>query len=376
MRVGVVLVVSLGLLAGGIWVLGDTARLWSAKVEYQVKLRNVQGLSEGSTVAVAGYRIGTVKDIYLPEDIQEGRVVVVLSVESANRRYLRGDTQARIRTIGLLGDKYIELSPGTPAAPELPPGSEIPAVQPPDLDALLAQGETVADNLIALSASLRRILDKVDRGEGLLGALISDTPEGRKLGDDFKGAVANLRSVSAKLDQGEGTVGVLLNDPKAAGDLRNALAALSSAARKLDRGEGLAAKLLNDPQFARELSENVEQAAREVRELTRKLGSGKGLIARLANDEELASDVLGNFRDTTEALASLTRRLQEGEGSLGKLMVDETLYQGLNDLLAGARKSWLARWFIARSQKSAIEERQEKRPAAEGASGPPAPEGP
>ena len=63
------------------------------------------------------------------------------------------------------------------------------------------------------------------------------------------------------------------------------------------------------------------------------------------------------YHSGKNASALLAEGLAQGEGTLGKLMVDETLYEGLNDMLAGAHKSRLTRWVLTRSQKKGAEER-------------------
>ena len=70
------------------------------------------------------------------------------------------------------------------------------------------------------------------------------------------------------------------------------------------------------------------------------------------------------MKEASQSLARMTRRIEEGEGTLGKLINDETLYQGLNDILAGASKSVLTRWFVNRSQKRGVEDRSATEAAA------------
>jgi len=381
LRVGVVVLLAAVLFAAGIWTLGQSSRFWSPKVDYRVRFRSVEGLSRGSTVSVAGYTIGTVTDIRLPEDPSENvpeparvdppekvldrrpLVELTLSVERKNTRYIREDTRARQKTLGLLGDRYVDLTPGTPSSKELPAGALIQAVQPPNLEDILQQGESLADNLGTLIAKLSQIVDQVQSGEGILGALVTGTDEGRELIADLKGTAASIRSVADKLDQGTGVAGMLLNDERPAKDLKATLSTMRRVAGRLDSGDGLLPRLLSDDESATELLNNLQAAAEEMRTFTASLGDERGLLARLTADEELADDLVSDLRETASSFARLSRRIEEGEGSLGKLIQDETLYRGLNDILAGASKSVLTRWFVTRSQKSGAEERLESAPA-------------
>src|SRR5687768_983448 len=87
-RVGIVVLSSLALLIAAIFLLGQNTRVWSKKVDYRIDFSNVQGLAAGSIVSVAGYRIGTVKELVLPRDITEGLVQIHIAVEKANHHYI------------------------------------------------------------------------------------------------------------------------------------------------------------------------------------------------------------------------------------------------------------------------------------------------
>ena len=76
LRVGVVVALAMALLMGAIWMLGEKTQLFTAKVQFYSKFRNVVGLEEGSDVRLAGYRIGHVSGIRLPEAIASDIFVI------------------------------------------------------------------------------------------------------------------------------------------------------------------------------------------------------------------------------------------------------------------------------------------------------------
>lgn len=88
--------------------LGDV-RIFSEKT-YQLSARfhSVSGLKEGDVVEMAGVKIGTVKRINLdPEDYE-----AVVQLELRQEVRLQEDSIASIHTAGIIGSKYVDITPG------------------------------------------------------------------------------------------------------------------------------------------------------------------------------------------------------------------------------------------------------------------------
>jgi len=109
------------------------------QIELQAEFDSVAGLKPGASVEIAGVQVGHVKRIGLKED----RALVVLSLRPGVKLY--GDAIASIKTRGLIGDKYVSLSPGG-SQKELPPGSKIRDTESGvDLESLI--GEFIHGNV-------------------------------------------------------------------------------------------------------------------------------------------------------------------------------------------------------------------------------------
>ena len=109
------------------------------QVELQAEFDSVAGLKSGAPVEIAGVQVGHVKRIGLMED----RALVVLALHPGVKIY--GDAVASIRTRGLIGDKYVSISPGG-SQKELPPGSKIRDTESGvDLESLI--GEFIHGNV-------------------------------------------------------------------------------------------------------------------------------------------------------------------------------------------------------------------------------------
>jgi len=172
-RVGVFLVATLGVLAIGIFIIGGREFLFSSTYDVRAEFPNVAGLAQGADVRVGGTRQGTVNHIELPKQ-PNGKVIVFLDLTKATHDVVKKDSVAAIRSEGLLGDKYVEVSFGSEGAEKLKGGETIPSETPVDMSDLmktagkiLDSGKTTMDNLASIST-------KVNDGEGTIGALIND----------------------------------------------------------------------------------------------------------------------------------------------------------------------------------------------------------
>jgi phospholipid/cholesterol/gamma-HCH transport system substrate-binding protein len=86
--------------------LGGVALFGSDTYTIEASFRSVEGLEPGASVEIAGVPVGKVKQIRL----EENDAKVVMEIKNSTR--ISDDTIASIRTKGIIGDKFIKLSPG------------------------------------------------------------------------------------------------------------------------------------------------------------------------------------------------------------------------------------------------------------------------
>jgi len=100
--------------------LGDLAVLGNDSYRLAARFTSSSGLKPGAYVEVAGVRVGKVERIELDPESYEA--VVELALEPTLR--LQEDAIASIRTEGIIGDKFVKITPGGAEA-LLPNGGEI-----------------------------------------------------------------------------------------------------------------------------------------------------------------------------------------------------------------------------------------------------------
>jgi len=318
-RIGLMVATALGIFMLTILSLGQEQRFWQRKVQYEIRFARTNGLQKGALVSLNGVTIGSVNELRFPPDPTDNHIQVLINIASNVAERIREDTGAAIRTYGLLGDRYIELSAGSAAAPPLPPGSRIQAVDPIDYEQVLGQsGGDIVSNVVEVTASLRDVLQSIQRGEGLLGAMLRNREMGEATVTDLRQTMANLQDTTRSLDR------IIV---------------------RVERGEGLLGQLTTRTKENAKLLERIDRSVANVEDVSRRLATGEGALPRLFEDKVYADRVLGNLDRAIADLAEVTGKINGTHGTLGKLINDPGLYREAEALVGRVRKSWTARLF-------------------------------
>lgn len=368
MRIGLFILVSLGVLIGLSYLLGAQARYFEPKYELVAEFTEVGGLTQGATVRLAGVQVGRVTRVMLPEG-PGAKVRVSLSVARRFGDRIRKDSVARIETQGLLGDKIVEISLGSAAALPLRPGETIASRDPVEMSRLAGEGVEILKNVSALSGSVRttvekfnesrtledlsavlssarRLTEQVEKGSGWLHVLIYEEPEVLRRLNRVLTSTEELMDATSR---GQSAVGVLMS-AESGRAARQLLAAMEALGKMADRGkvdEGLVAALLFDPQY-KSVAQDLQVLARNFRQVSERLAQGKGIAGSLLQDEGEGpmGQAANDFRTALANLRVITDRLAAGEGTIGGLLEDPTVYENLAAFLEGAQRSVILRYLI------------------------------
>lgn len=301
LRVGLVLVAAIGILTVAVFRLGEAANLFSSRYSLVAFLPNANGLRVGASVLIAGKLAGTVQQIdFLPVDRDTTRNLhLVLSLDEANQAQVRANSTARIRTVGLLGDKVIDITPGTADYQVLAEGDTIAAEQALDVDVVLGQASGAVDDLVALTTDLRTITGGLARGEGTAGQLLTN----RALYDELVGTLERTNTLVARVQNPNGTVGRLLDDPTLYRNLAGATASLDSLLTQVNSAEGTLGRLMRDDT----LYTRMVKVVGEADSLLTLMHSGNGMAGKLLNDPLLYDRVNKAVTDLNAILEDVRR---------------------------------------------------------------------
>jgi phospholipid/cholesterol/gamma-HCH transport system substrate-binding protein len=306
LKVGVMILASLGVLGVAVYKLGQATSLFSRRYDLFAYVKEANGLRVGGSVLVAGQFAGVIKAIdFLPVDNDTTKNLRLrMAVDHNLQPQVRADSKAHVRTLGLLGDKVIDISTGTPRYQALRPGDTIAVTPSLDYEAVLAQAAGAVNDMVGLTHDLRQITTGIVKGEGTIGQLMTN----RALYDQFAGTMGRANTMMSRLENPNGTVGRLLNDPTA----YNRLVAVVGSADSL------------------------------VKALNATITDRNGTIGKLLHDDSLYTHLVA----MASAGDSLVRMISNGNGLAAKLLNDPTLYDRVNkltadmaSLLADVRKS-------------------------------------
>lgn len=393
-RVGALLLAAIVVLAAGVLLIGDKNNLFRRKDRFYVEFPSVAGLKAGNPVQLDGVDVGAIREIVLPQRAGAKAIRVEIAIDRRYAERLRAPSdgvqpagtgappmsQARIKTLGLLGDKFIELNSGAESYPAIPPDGRIPAAGPTNVDALLATGEDVMDNVVTISSSLSKILGRMERGEGLLGELTSESASGQKIREALVHTSENVDKIASRFENGEGVLPRLLSDRALADRLDRSMARLEGILGKAESGPGLLPGLLNDPSAKARFDDtlaNLNGVSADIKRLTGEVEGKNGTLQRLLTDEAYADRITGQLEDTVARLHSVAEKLDRGDGTAGKIVNDPKIYEAINDIIVGVNESRMLRWLLRNRQKSGIRKRYEEARREEpgrGAEAPPAPQ--
>ena len=301
MRVAGIILVALAVLALAAYKLGQAANLFTRRYELIVYLPNANGLRQGGSVTLAGQLVGTVKEIeFLPVDRDTSRNLrVVARIDRSLREQIRRDSEARLRTMGLLGDKVLDISPGTPDFPVLEQGDTIRVATALDYEAVLAKAAGAVDDVVLLSQDLRAITNGLARGQGTMGQLLTN----RAMYDQLTSAMARANALFANLQNPNGTLGRMLNDPTLYNRLTNTVASLDSTLTAVNSSQGSLGRLLRDTTLYANLS-GIAQGADSLMSM---LTNEQGTLGRMMTDQSLYDQLNKLTSDLSAVLADVRR---------------------------------------------------------------------
>jgi len=316
LKAGILVTLSLAVVFLVVLYTGTLSQMVTPTVHLQAQFQDVKGLRKGAPVWFHGMEVGSVKRIRL--DPVYG-TIVTLSIQKSTESFIRSNAQAEIVTMGLLGDKYVELNPGSSEAGPLSEGKMIEGQTPMELTDVVKASNKAVEKVSNFITEVENLIQSASKGEGTLSMLIRDPV----LYNSLVGSTKALESTLERIEKSRGTLSLLIEEDALYKKLMAAAASMEKWSDALNRRSGTLKKLIEDPVlYDRSLSvvsglerivanleagqgslgkmlsesgvyENLDSAAKNLDAVLHEMDKGKGMARALLRDEELVGEVKG-----------------------------------------------------------------------------------
>jgi phospholipid/cholesterol/gamma-HCH transport system substrate-binding protein len=243
---------------------------------------DVAGLATGSPVWLGGIEVGHVSSMRFVDIDGAGKVEVVFEVEDAVWGLVSSESKASVGTVGLMGDKYVTITTRQPGQPPAEEGDTVMSVIAGDLTTAFSGAPDLMGDLATTMQRLNVVLERIDRGEGFLGRMTTDS----RSSNAIDSLVASSRQLMTDLNQSQ-------------------------------------ERLVN----------SIQTASTAFDSLTQGVMHGDGTLSKLVWDTTLYA----NLSWMTARADNMIARWESRDGTIDKAMTDTTLYIEVRDLVADTR---------------------------------------
>jgi len=326
--VGVFAVIGMMLLVAIFFVLLRKEHAFEGRFRLVAVFDNVSGLKPGAAVQLAGIDIGSVDSVQFNE---ENRAEVVLLVRNRFRQRIYKDAKASLATMGLLGDKFIVLTSGTPAAGSVEEGAVIATERYLEIGDIMSEVRPALENIEQIVGNVSTFLTSLEAPVNQMEKLLTSASQ-----------------IAEQINVGKGTAGLLVKDPELYSKLVTLIDDTDKTVRELRTiAEDLRLASQGLPELssaARRTLASAEQATRDLSELVL---SGKDIVGNVRAASEDFPGLVERADRVAANLEQITDNVRLGSEELPELVTTgrEGVEKGL-EVVEAARKSWLVRGYL------------------------------
>lgn len=316
--VGLFVLASLFLLLVLVIFIGRRQNIFQQRYELHGFFNSVGGLQTGADVQLAGISVGYVRSVSFGPD---SRVNVVLSVNANQMQRIRADSVASIKTMGLMGDRYVAITVGSSTEPIIPPDGTIKTQEIMELSDVLDSARPTLENL---QNTMQNISDLTDQ---------LASPE-----SDVTATLKNVRVLTTDIREGKGTIGALMQRD----DLyEKANGVLDTTRQTMENLKTASSNLQKASTDLPSVMENVRTSVEQMDAFATRAAVTATEIYQLVDDGQKVMDdakaMASNLNSASEEIKRVTPRI-------GPLIesADEGVTEA-KDVIEAAKGSWLLR---------------------------------
>ena len=251
-RAGVFLLIAFVLAVVMVFAVSDLQGIFKKRKEYRVIFATNEGLEKNANVRMSGVRIGRVSHMRIAPE-QGGKVELILDVfEDA---VVKEDSKVSIKTLGLVGKKYVDVGGGTPEAKPLKPNTVLYGEESLKIEDLSRMAMEVVGRLKGVAQNIEKVVQNVERTVG-----------DPALSRNIKGAVQNVNEITENVkvmtSSKDQVAETLKNLPELMKKIDASVANLKEITEKTDKLVGENRKNIDATM------ENVKEITKNLKEMT------------------------------------------------------------------------------------------------------------
>lgn len=293
LKVGIVITVTLLIVFIVIIFSGGIKSLFQQQEIIKVAVSDVKGLRPGAPVRVAGVDVGAVNEIKLDKEFG---TIVTIAINKDILDFLKKDAKASVQTIGLLGDKYLEISTGT--AQEAFNKSQImegyPQTEIRDIIGIASSALVRIDKLIN---NVDTLISEMKDSKGTVYKLLKDPT----LYNNLNSVITELKLTTEEFRTG--TLGMISKDKELYQKLTQTVKNFEEISNKVNNSGGSLSKFINEP----ELYESLLNSSKKLDRLLKEIENSEGTISLLLKDKQTATDLKQSIRELKELIEEIKK---------------------------------------------------------------------
>jgi len=228
-KLGAFVIGGILILLVGIFLIGSKKNMFSSTYGVYGIFKNAGGLKAGNNVRFGGVDVGTIQRITIVKDTI---VRVDIIIKTKMSEFIKTDAVATIGSDGLMGDKLLEIEPGSPNAKVLAAGGQMRTQEPVDFGGIINKFSTVADNATVITGALADMALEIKHGDGSISRLLYRND----LALGLEGTLNNAKSITSSLDDialhiqsGQGSLGALVYTDSLSNNLNRTVSSANAA---------------------------------------------------------------------------------------------------------------------------------------------------
>ncbi|MFA4866722.1 MAG: MlaD family protein [Pedobacter sp.] len=291
--VGVFILLGLVIFVLGVFTLGSQRKAFVKSFTVNAVFNDIQGLKAGNNVWFSGVKIGTIKKIQFYGISQ---VQVFMNIEEDAHKYIHKNAAASISSDGLIGNKIVVITGGSPKFPFVEDGDQLQVANTLSTDDIMKTFQVNNKNLVDVTSDFKVLAKNLVDGKGTAGALLAD----EQVANNFKAIVENLKATTASANK--------------------MAAEMTAFSKTLNTKGGLADKMMTDTavfaQLERSINELQKTAASasvmtdNLNKATAKFNQTDNAVGLLINDQKTADQVKGIMHNLETSSKKLDENME------------------------------------------------------------------